>query len=407
VTAEAAAPPRDDVLARLGELIWVRLPARLGRRSLSVGVALADGSWLRAWPLAAVLAPVAALAVGVLVGLVRPDPTYTGSVVILSVLAAVAGLGAGPGAWTWVGYVVTDLAVHRPAGGLGRSGDVLEQLWQLYVPRLLTYVLLGLLLTTMPVAATGIRIQVIRVLRLSRGPIVVASAVVQGLALGVGVVLWAQATAFMIRPLWSFVGTTPDIEAIAPLQEHAVLLGLIAGAVAAARTIVAARGTETARAAEAARAHDRGTRPRPTFDPDRRPWPWWVAGPVRAALVTLLLAGLVAGTGQAVAVFVALVVVGVVRDLALPRVAGYVATVNRVPLLVRLAVAAGIAWVAAAAVVQPAVDRGESSFTWMLAAIVVSTLSAGALIPPSPARAGGAAPPVMPEFPTPSPEPAS
>ena len=47
-----------------------------GRRLPSLGVVLADGSWLRAWPLAGVLAPLVAVVAGALAGALRPDPAY-------------------------------------------------------------------------------------------------------------------------------------------------------------------------------------------------------------------------------------------------------------------------------------------------------------------------------------------
>jgi hypothetical protein len=367
-----------DQLRRLGDTIWLRIPQLAARRFLSIGVALGDGAWLRAWPLAAVLGPVGALGIGGLLGLLRPDPTYSGSLAVLATFVALAGVGAGIGAWAWAGYVVADIGFHWQNELLGRFGfgssDPLRTLWALYVPRLLTYLLLGVLLVMMPVVATGIRIQIVRLLHLQGDARLAGGAALQGALFATGVVLWAQATAFMIRPLWSFVGLVPDIEAISPLQDGAVKLALLGGGVAAARTVIATRALER-----------EAPRPGPALGADRKPWPWPVGVGVRAGILTLLLSGVIAGTGQAVVVFAVMVAACATRALVLPQLHGYIALVDRVPLLIRLAVVGGVGWVLADIIVEPAVKRGEASFTWMLVAIVVTTLLAAALIPPAPA----------------------
>jgi hypothetical protein len=234
---------RDESFERVSDLVWRRGPQALGRRSFSLGVALADGSWLRAWPAAAATAPACALTVGAILALVRPDPTYTSSVAVLVLLVSLAGIGAGIGVWTWFGYVGADLLFNRAGSGLGFHGpsDTLSKAWDLYIPRVLTYVLLAVMLVIIPVAATGIRVQLSRLARMSGDLKTGLDALLHGALFGVGVALWAQATAFMVRPLWSFSGRIPDIQAIAPLQEHAVLLGVVGGAVAAARVVVAAQ----------------------------------------------------------------------------------------------------------------------------------------------------------------------
>jgi hypothetical protein len=367
----------DDQLRRLGDTIWIRIPQLAARRFLSIGVALGDGAWLRAWPLAAVLGPVGALGIGGLLGLLRPDPTYSGSLAVLAAFVALAGVGAGIGAWAWVGYVVADMAFHWQNELFVRFGfgsDPLRTLWALYVPRLLTYLLLGVLLVMMPVIATGIRIQIVRLLHLQGDARLAGGAVLQAALFGTGVVLWAQATAFMIRPLWSFVSLVPDIEAISPLQDGAVKLALLGGVVAAVRTVIATRALE----------HEA---PRSALGADRKPWPWPVGVGVRAGILTLLLSGVIAGTTQAVIVFVVMVAACAARALVLPRLHGYLALVDRVPLLIRLIVVGGVGWVLADIIVEPAVKRGEASFTWMLVAIVLTTVFAAALIPPAPASA--------------------
>jgi hypothetical protein len=360
---------------RFAEIMWVRIPRAASRRSLSVGVALADGAWLQAWPRAAALSPIGSLSVGASLAFLRPDPTYSRSLIVLVLLTALPGIGGGIGAWEWAGYVIVDFVANHPnANVLPNHASLAQRFWHLDLPLGLSYAVLGFAMIMLPVAATGIRIQTIRTLHIRGSWATKCGAVLQGLLFGIGLALWAQAAAFINRPLWTFLGRSPDNAAIHALQRHAMLLGIVGGAIAATKTIVASE------------AWPRVSRPPVQMrDALRADWRWWATVPIRAGFLTLLVSGLIRNTLQGTVTFLVLLGVFSVRAALLNHFNAYVTAVNKIPLLLRLVAVCLSASFAGNLIVKPALRRGESSFVSMLVVVAASSL-VGALVIPPPAR---------------------
>jgi hypothetical protein len=203
---------------------WQRLPDRVRRLSFTLGVALADGSYLVAWPAVAALLPPAAVVFGFILGALHPGPVYSTSVVVLIILAAISGFGAGPGAWTWVGFVVGDLFFAD------RSELPPNNPLSVALSLVVEYLILAGLLIVGPLLAVSARRMLLGLPARWRdlasrwlGP------ALQVVVQAVYTFGWAHAAAFMLRPLWSYAGGSPDIADIQPLQASAPWLGRLRG----------------------------------------------------------------------------------------------------------------------------------------------------------------------------------
>jgi hypothetical protein len=386
-----ATRPVPGWAAPVAEWSWIRLPVLVRPFSQVLSVALGDGAFLRRWPLAGALVPPAALLAGLAAGALHPGPVYSSWAPVLALLALVAGFGAGPGSWAWLGFVLGDwlFADRTTLPGFGyrlRSGSLTEGLLHAWIPLLLAYLLLWSLLAVAPLLATSTRWTTRALLR-RRAPALAGPAGVAAhlVTLMLYVPAWAYATSFLIRPLWSYAGSIPATSDIEPLQSSAGWLGLLAVLAGSVRLGLEHNARMPLPVAT-----------RPPAGGQARPDPAWGL-PVRAGLqvllLTLLLSGIVADLVQGLLLVAVLGGVVLLRLVVVPRWRRYAAVVQRVPAILRMVACLGVGYVGSELFVQPQAESGERSFLSMLA-VVVLCLAVGALLLPGPARPAAAPEPV-------------
>jgi hypothetical protein len=356
-------------MSSLARALWIGMPGRVGRVSAILGAALNDGAYLTAWPVIALLAPVGAAALGFVLGATHEGYVYTYSLLTMALLAAVAGLGSGLGLAAWTGYVLGDLLLFPRStsefGPLLATPGLTEKLIQVYFPLALSYVILGLLLVVIPLVATAVGTQLARALgpRLTHAQLAgQAVATITQAALAFS---WAQMTAFLIRPIWTFHGAVPTIEAISPLQQHAGILALVTAAAAGSRVFLIRSGGTSATSQIRA----------------PRTWPWWLAVPSKAVVLTVLLSGLMDTIADAVIFAGLLGGIFFLQAVVVPRLPFY-EIVQRIPIAPRYLVVVLLAYLLASVIVEPAVTGGQSSFRSLLLTLLL-TMAASAFVLPS------------------------
>jgi hypothetical protein len=317
---------------RVAQLMWLQTPLRVARLWPSAGVILGDGHYLLRWLAASLLAgPVAGL-LGLTVGAAHPGETYTRSLALMVVLALVGQAGAALGLWTTVGYGVGDLLLHSHTADLALTGPDRARL--VWLPLLLSYVVLGLLTVLVPLSVLGARFVVLGTSRLS---LRVKRLLEFPLALAVGGVLayvWTQAVPLLIRPVFVWPGGQPSTEDIAPLQQRGWLLALsvtvaVVTRIFLERTALRGRAAAFSQVLWAGLSREIGHGP--------RPGPLGYVAVGAAALgSTLLLSGLIESYVEAIVVLVFFVVVLLGRRLLLLQTYGLVRALGRVPVIVRL-----------------------------------------------------------------------
>jgi hypothetical protein len=345
--------------------LWSRLPAAVRWRTLRA--VLSDGAYLARWPAAGWGGPVAALAIGLLVGW-RPwsdAETYTGTLFGMTLLVIVASAGAALGAWALVGYAFADFALRDH--GVFRFGlSFVERVLYVTTPVVLADLLLSALLVLTPLLAVGMGRQLVARLRSSgdRRTATVLAAIGAALATLAIVWAWTHTVPTLIRPVYTWQGGQPPTDAISPLQDHGWVL-----------LVLAAIGTAVRVAIEDAAA----TGPSLAAAPPYRPWPPVVSVPVRTAFTTFLLSGLFTEYWHA-AVFAAVFAATLVVRAVLAHARPWVALVNRVPVLARLLVAVVVAYVVAKVVVG-ALWTSTTTFLPIMISAAVSLLVAAVLLP--------------------------
>jgi hypothetical protein len=231
------------------------------------------------------------------------------------------------------------------------------------------YFVLASLVLLVPVSATVLREELLYIIRVaSRWP----RAVLHALLSGVLIFAWAQAAAFLVRPVWSFSGRSPDVQSIAPLQQQWGWYVVVGAGVAFARAYL-----------EAVAA-------------DRKPYigevlpvpantgrvPTWRSALLGSLAFCFALAGLFDSWLDAVVVFLALAGALFLKERA-ARARPIAWLAAKVPLVVRLVITLVCAYVMAVFLVEPAATH-TSSFRPMVASIIGSLVVAAVLLPRTP-----------------------
>jgi len=409
---------------------WEDVPRSLSRLAPTGHLVMTDGSYVRAFP-GGSAAPVAALALGVLLG-ARPwtdsYATFSYSVGLTAGLVVIGVLGASLGLAAWVGWCVGDWFLATvPPGQYSALG------------RLVVDIVLGVAVVVTPIVAQGLRARTEQLLM----PVVgeVAGWLAWGafaLTAGVGVYVWELSVPQLIRPLWVFEHLSPELPAVEPFQRDVGLTSsfqgvdfldgmtdsslfwfvLLAGGARAGLTMVAVRRDSPL----AQPAPPVAARPQPSMSPAARrhlqaaasagqrpplatvtaalhegaagpPGAWSGAGPAAlkglasAAAVAVVLAGLTTTTlpefasRQWLGMLTAFAIAALVRTVGLGFVPGYVRLVNRVPVVVRIVVCMVVAQTLAKDLIDDALRANDADFSSLLVPMLVSVGVATALIP--------------------------
>lgn len=351
---------------RVARFVWADVPGRIGRSSRTLGVALADGAYLAAWPTVGALVPVTGFTLGALVAVTQGGVTIAYSLLGLIILTAVAGLAGGAGTWLLFGYVVLDIISGNALADASRPSAL--TVVRAIGAAMISYGVVAILAVLLPVTVLAFREELVRLLRVE---VVWLRPTVHAVLAGALVWAWAQAAAFLLRPAWTFQGRTPDVAPISNLQADTWILVLVGTAAATSRALLETRALP--------RLPRWAQEPAVDLSMPPRRLPHRVAVPLRAAVLVVLLSGLVASALQAFGLFIVLLV-----PLAAQAVGGRVrpiaALAAKVPLVVRVAVVVAAAYMVGKVVVEPQV-HATSSFVPMLVAVTLSLCVAAVLLP--------------------------
>lgn len=219
---------------RLEQLWWYRLPASFARFSRSVGAALGDGAYLTAWPITAAVLPPIALVTGLYLGTSHAGYTDSAGVhflyspLALLVLIMVSQHGAALGLMAALGFALGDIEHSRVVG----TGFL-----DIAAARLLADLVLALLLGALPLTVTRASTAIRSALRSfgvnDRLSFAIAARAISAFVL---VYLFVQSAPLLLQAVTKWPGGLPMthglVEQMKPLS---VLLGLVAGYVAALR----------------------------------------------------------------------------------------------------------------------------------------------------------------------------
>jgi hypothetical protein len=280
-------------------LFWHRLPLAVARVSPSAAGVLADGVYMVHGTGVGALGPIVATVLGLIAGTRHQGQAFTASLITMAVLATVGMMSAQLGVWATAGYLLGDVLL-RDRPGLGFSG---------LAALLVAGVLLTLLTVYVPLLVGAARLAVRRVDERGQPPAVL-EALTGAAAAAAAVAVWAVATRVLIRPVYAWQGVAPTVAELAPLSQRWLVLVGVAALAAAFRV-----WREEVARGEMVRLHVAEMRVDLSRIARRREVRrhWTPGRPVRvaalAALLMVVVAGLVGSVVQALLAFVFLAAV--------------------------------------------------------------------------------------------------
>lgn len=381
-------------MSRPGRFWWLWLPRAAARVSRGLAFTLADGHFLAVVPRAGTWSPLALGLAGFVGGAftLGYERVFSEALWIVLLAAATGFLATGLGLAFTVGFAAGDFLVGQRVWTLTRFGGLLDEgllagILRVRLPMLIGYALLAALAAYLPRLARMLIADVPKTERLPR-PLAFAIALVLNLLIvAVTTRLWAESSAVLVRPLFTWRFDQPTAAAVSTLQERSSWVIAVAVLAAAGRFALLwwisgdARRTERLREVEDAVAHGPGSTP------------WFErAGPVvpsivAAAFTTFVLAGVIETWWVAAVLFGVFLALRLLREgLIPPRLHGWKHTAAQVPVLIRLAVALLVVDTLRRAFV----DESDPTFTRLALYIAVSVIVLYLLLPGAPASSRAA-----------------
>lgn len=372
--------------APITDAIWVGVPLALRRFSGPLAVSTVDGLYLAAQPLLGLLTPLAALAAGLLAGVMQPGYTYvfTESLWLLLAIAAVGALSGALGSYLTAGFVIGDLflAEHPQWSHFGTEEPL--TILARYGSLLLSYALFAMLAVGVPIAAKSFAAEFSLPPSVPRA---IRALVGLGALIGITALLvwvWTQSAPLLVRPVFTWSPRiTPTVDAMITTQESGHLIVLTAVLATLLRAFVQLGLTRPTGPGPARMTFLEGRfRTQERVVPLMSRMPFVIRALLRAVVLTALLSGLYAAWWQAFLTFALLLAVQLVTG-ALARVSfgAYARFMQRIPRFFRLLLAMAVVYAVGAMVVPLFLD-GQSFFPFLLLATLAAILTT--LLTPAP-----------------------
>lgn len=221
---------------------WVLLPFRASRLSRKLPFTFLDGLYMAAWPAVAAWAPVLSLLTGLAVGWWHPgfESVFSESLVVLMICAIVGISSANLGLLFIAGFIFGDFFLYHISWtevGWRRDEGFFENVIKVRFPLLIEYGLLYVLMVKIPMVTKALTAQ----LRFPFLPLKTGfniAAVLYTLITGVLVYFWTHTVPVLIRPVFTWVSSSPPSQATVPLQQYEWVVIFVAVITAAIRMLL-------------------------------------------------------------------------------------------------------------------------------------------------------------------------
>ncbi len=339
-------------MSELARLWFVSIPRHCAKYSRALAYLLADGHFLMSRVAVAAIATPVCFALGLLAGAssIGYDRVFTESLLLMVVAAAIGFLATGLGVAFVVGFAFGDFFIgdRTWSASLYTAGPLSDgfvgYLLRARLPMLIGYLLLLGLVVYIPRLARALVADIPQATKLPKNFAFAIASILNVVVVAVAVRLWAEATAVLIRPLWTWQGLSPTTEAIIPLQQQAkwIVLAAVAGTIARFAHLWfayssregASRIVEAEKALAAALPQERKG---PLVPPA-------VTALIAAVVSAASLSGLFSGWKMALIGFGVFAVLHLIRQGVLPpSLEWWKRIVVRVPILVRIGIGLMIA----------------------------------------------------------------
>ncbi|MDB9516439.1 hypothetical protein PN466_05625 [Roseofilum reptotaenium CS-1145] len=348
---------------KLRNIWWHRLPLWGSKISIFSSVVLADGIYLNHWKKLAAYAHPISLILGFLIGWLHftPGNTFTYSIAIMAILMAISSLGAGLGSCLLFGYAVGDFFLFQHP----TRSDIIQTFLLVKIPLLLSYGLLSILLISIPLAAQGLRLQTVPRLKQFGVLGLGVEAFLQALIQSGLVFVWTQAVPILIRPVYTWQGRTPPIQAIQPLQENGHILALFAAILGAFRIFLEYKSSfDTQITEQAEQLRDDILR----LENEHISLPTVIVVLLKAVASTAMLSGMLSNWFEAIVLAASMAGVLLLREKTPKILLKWSNLMNYIPVILRLIGATGLSYWLALIIID-AMWRGNSFIS-----IIISTL---------------------------------
>ncbi len=360
MTNAAKTPRTNDVVSgdqrrrffggieRLGSFWWIHLPLSARRLSIGATVALLDGLYITIQPLIAALAPLLTLLLGLYIGWSHWgfQVVFTESLAVMVFATLLGILSAHLGLLFLCGFAFGDFFLAVTAwrcfsgffGGICADG-LISQVTRVRIPLIIEYGLLGLLTVNVPILTKTLLGHLVPPPRFSRAVSIGLAMIGHAVITGILVFFWVQAVPILIRPVFSWRGDSPPVQAIAVLQQRGMILVYVALIASVVRMMVQSLTVIRPHFRARIDAIEEALFSVPAVTPITQYLHPWIRTAGQAIWSTLLISGMVFLWYDAVLLGILIFLLQAARARLIPVPLGrWPLLVQRIPLLVRMVI---------------------------------------------------------------------
>jgi hypothetical protein len=365
--------------ARLIKFWWHNLPLLAGKFSIFISVILTDGLYLTRWSKLAAYAPTVSLLIGFFIGWKHfaAGNVFACSITVMAVMMAISSFGSGLGSWLLVGYSFGDFFLFPHP----RSTIFYESFFLQQIPLLLSYTLLSILLVSIPLTTQALRLQTIpRLKKLGLFGLVVEATLQAGIQSSL-VFVWTQSVPLLIRPVYTWQGGTPPIEAIQPLQNDWLILVQLAAILGVIRIFLEFKSLSDPLVIERGQSLKDELQNIKPYRISVHPYIIIIA---KAAFTTAMLSGMITIKTDVLLLGGAITLAMLIRDSSFKKLMSWTRLVCKIPILIRLILATGLSYYLALSIID--FMWKDDSFSALLVSTMVGIIVFGLLMPNSKAE---------------------
>lgn len=217
---------------QISRLWWVSLPLSSRRLSMKIPHILLDGFYLNIWPIISAFGPIIVMLLGFITGWLHPDfkDVFSESIPLLMLITILGTLSANFGFSFLIGFVVGDIFLGQTYQKLLLSPV------RFGLPLLIEYAVMVMLIIKLPITIKML-VAELKIPGIGLKARFIISALLHVLLTGLLVYFWTQAVPVLIRPMFTWRGSIPSIQAMAPLQQNGMIIVMTAMTTSAFRMV--------------------------------------------------------------------------------------------------------------------------------------------------------------------------
>lgn len=363
----------DGVLIWLYKFWWIKLPIKVSRVSHGVAQSMMDGYYLTVWRYGAAILPGLIFILGCLWGWQDwgVEHLFTESRLFIIFIIILGALNGNLGTLFFFGFVLGDLLLDSHVIGGNNISDkwLITQFLLIKIPLIIKYSLLWMILIFMPKTTKSLVLQFTPPEKIGLIASLILGSLLNIILSGIFIYYWTQIAPFIIRPLFTWQNASLNFQTFTYLQNETTLLVFIGVVAVTVRMVLQNLTVFYPKFKDKIDLYEQDieTENAEIKEPLLEKMNPWIRVVFFSLWILLLMSGLFESWFEAIILGVLIFAIYAIQRNLLPLpIDGWRGLINKVPLIIRLAIILILIYFLNNFIVLRTWETGSSSFRPLL-----------------------------------------